>query len=141
MPTVGRKQKPPGQSVTRHAPVHEWTEVEAIPFTGGPNLPKLRADGRTWPDRTVAKWDAWRTMPHCKLWGPTEWNFALDCAEVAASFHDTIEVKYAIELRNREKILGTTRDYLRDLRIRYIAPKDAAADAAGVTSLADYRDL
>lgn len=141
MPPAGRKPKPAGQAINRNKPVHDWTEVVGVPFEGGPDLPEMRADGRRWPERTRDKWDAWRSMPHCKLWGLAEWNFALDTIELAASFHDTGESKYATELRNREKILGTTGDFLRDLRIRYVAPKDQVAEAAGVTNLADYRDL
>lgn len=141
MPPSGRKPKPAGQAINRNKPVHDWTEVVDVPFEGGPDLPEMRADGRRWPDRTREKWDAWRSMPHCKLWGPAEWNFALDTIELAATFHDTGESKYATELRNRERILGTTGDFLRDLRIRYVAPKDRVAEAAGVTNLADYRDL
>lgn len=141
MPPAGRKPKPAGQAINRNKPVHDWTEVADIPFEGGPDLPEMRADGRRWPERTRDKWDAWRSMPHCKLWGLAEWNFALDTIELAATFHDTGESKYATELRNREKILGTTGDFLRDLRIRYVEPKDPVAEAAGVTNLADYRDL
>lgn len=143
MPVSGRKPKPQGQAVTRHKPTHDWTEVENVPFEGGPDLPQWRADGRQWPDRTRAKWDAWRSMPHCKLWGPAEWDYALDTIELAATFHQTGEPKYATELRNREKVMGTTLDYLRDLRIRYIDPKTENLDAtaAGVTNIADYRDL
>ena len=79
-------------------------------------------------------------MPHAKLWQPAEWSFALDSLELAAEFHMTGETKHATELRNREKVLGTTLDYLRDLRIRYVDPQDAEAPA-GVTNIADYRDL
>jgi hypothetical protein len=140
MPVGGAKQKPPGQSVTRHKPVHDWTEVERVPFEGW-KLPDARADGRPWMERTKQKWETWRQMPHCKLWGDAEWDFALDSIEVAAKFHESGDSKYATELRNREKIIGTTLDFLRDLRIRYIDPKPAEAASGGVTNLADYRGL
>jgi hypothetical protein len=78
-------------------------------------------------------------MPHCVKWGPAEWDFALDSIEVAALVHDG-EARHATELRNREKVLGTTLDFLRALRIRYVDPF-SEADAAGVTNIADYRDL
>jgi len=42
-------------------------------------------------------------------------------------------------LRNREKVLGTTIDSRRDLRIRYTEP--ASSPRAGVTNLDQYRDL
>lgn len=140
MPVAGRKPKPAGQSVTRHAPTHDWTEVVNVPFEGGPDLPELRSDGRRWSSRTKDKWDAWRSMPHCKLWGAAEWDFALDSIELAALVHDG-EPRQATELRNREKVLGTTGDFLRDLRIRYVEPPQETDASAGVTNLADYRDL
>lgn len=141
MPLSGRKPKPDGQSVTRHKPTHDWTEVERIPFEGGPELPTFRADGRQWSDRIRAKWDAWRTMPHARLWGPAEWDFALDAIELAALLHEKGSSNLATELRNREKVLGTTVDYLRGLRIRYVEPRADVGDSAGVTNIADYRNL
>lgn len=139
MPVSGRKPKPQGQARNRMPATHEWTEVVRVPFDGGPDLPDMRSDGRRWSDRTKAKWDAWRAMPHCKLWGPAEWDFALDSIELAALVHDG-EPRHSTELRNREKVLGTTLDYLRDLRIRYVdAPSES--DSAEVTNIADYRDL
>lgn len=140
MSVAGRKPKPQGQTVHRVKPVHEWTEVEKVPFEGGPDLPEMRSDGRRWPERTRLKWDAWRAMPHCKLWGSAEWDFAFDSIELAALLHDG-EPRHATELRNREKVLGTTGDYLRDLRIRYVDPSESVASSAGVTNLADYREL
>lgn len=140
MPPTGAKPKPAGQAVTRHKQVHDWTDVEDVPFEDGPDLPERRCNERAWDARTRKKWDAWRSMPHCKLWGEAEWDFALDSIEVAAKFHETSDMKFATELRNREKVLGTTNDYRRDLRIRYIEPvvNDAAA---GVTNIADYLNL
>lgn len=88
MPVAGRKAKPAGQAVNRHKPTHDWTEVLNVPFEGGQDLPDFRADGRRWPDRTKQKWNAWRAMPHCKLWGPAEWDFALDSIELAALVHE-----------------------------------------------------
>jgi hypothetical protein len=43
----------------------------------------------------------------------------------------------ALELRNREKVLGRTIDSRRDLRIRYTEP--ASSPPAGVTNLDQYR--
>jgi hypothetical protein len=140
MPVSGRKPKPQGQARHRVPPTHDWTEVENVPFDGRP-LPERRADGRSWPARTQEKWESWRTMPHCKLWSDATWDFALDSIEVAALFHEKGDTKYATELRNRERVLGTTPDYLRDLRIRYVEPKTEGDTPAGVTNIADYRDL
>jgi hypothetical protein len=80
-------------------------------------------------------------MPHCVLWSGSEWDFAFDSLEVAAQFHEG-DARLATELRNRERVLGTTVDYRRDLRIRYVpAPEAQPEQAAGVMNLADYRDL
>src|SRR6185369_3663335 len=119
MPVSGRKPKPAGQARHRVAPTHDWTEVERVPFVGGPELPELQSCGRRWPERTRQKWDSWRSMRHCKLWGPAEWDFALDSIELAALVHGG-DTKWSTELRNRERVLGTTMDFRRDLRIRYV---------------------
>jgi hypothetical protein len=139
MPVSGRKPKPQGQARHRVPPTHDWVEVERLPYEDGRELPESRVDGRPWSKRTRQKWDAWKSMPHAKLWGDAEWDFALDSIEIAALVHDG-EARHATELRNREKVLGTTLDYLRDLRIRYIDPVEQDAPA-GVTKLADYREL
>lgn len=141
MPLSGAKPKP--GAVTRHPLTHDWVEVEDVPFEGGPDLPEMMASGDLpWHPRTRDKWDTWRAMPHCKLWGPAEWDFALDAIEIAGLFHHTGEQKYATELRNREKVLGTTLDYRRSLRIRYTEPKtNDGGHTAGVTNIADYLNV
>lgn len=142
MPVGGAKPKPQGQAVTRHQQVHEWTEVANVPFKRGPKLPQRRANGRLWPPEVRKMWEAWASMPHCVHWAKSDWAFALVTIELAALVYDG-EPKYATELRNRERVLGTTMDFRRDLRIRYIEPKKAAAAgaaASGVTSLADWAD-
>jgi hypothetical protein len=69
-------------------------------------------------DRTRDWWEAVSTMPHCRLWTKSDWAFALDTAMVhASSVYGSVTA--ASELRQREKILGTTLDARRDLRIRY----------------------
>ena len=137
---AGRKPKPQGQARHRVKPVHDWTEVENVAFVGGPKLPRLRTNGRPWMKRTKDKWLAWSTMPHCVLWGPAEWDFALDAIELAAQFHEGVS-RAATELRSREKVIGTTIDSRRDLRIRYVEPKVVEPAGENVTSLSDYRDL
>ncbi|HVM13619.1 MAG TPA: hypothetical protein VM287_04735 [Egibacteraceae bacterium] len=77
-------------------------------------------------------------MPHCRLWRDSDWQFALDTALIAAEFHMG-DTRTATELRNREKVLGTTVDFRRDLRIRYVEPDEGPT--AEVTRLDDYRDL
>lgn len=140
MAITGRKPKPQGQAVHRNKVVHDWTEIENVPFVGGPDLPEFTAQRRAWQAPVRATWDAWRSMPHCKLWTGSDWAFALMTVELVALVYDG-ETKWAAEVRNRERVLGTTAEFRRDLRIRYVDPKDAAAAEAGVTNIADYRDL
>lgn len=121
MPLAGRK--PPDQPVRhRHSPVHEWTDVERLPFEGGPPLPRVQPGSASWPTETRRWWKVVSRMPHCILWDDADWQFAVDTARVAAAFHRG-EQKVATELRQRERIMGTTLDARRDLRIRYIEPK------------------
>ncbi len=133
MPLPG--SKPSDQPVRRrNKPEHGWTEVDAIPFECGPDLPPKRG---AWTKATRRWWQAVRTMPHCALWDPSDWQFAMDTAYVAAAFHAG-NIKAATELRQREKVMGTTVDARRDLRIRYVEPA-VAVDSPSVTIMADYR--
>lgn len=130
MPITGAK--PSGRpTVTRHQPTHDWTTVPNEPYTGPrPELPLTRQvmvkNGELTivpiEDRTRQWWDAVTSMPHCRLWIESDWAFALDTAMVhAASVYGSVTA--ASELRQREKILGTTVDARRDLRIRYTEPE------------------
>ena len=144
MPALGRPAKPAGQAINRNKLTTEWIEVEDVAFSG--SYPKLPARRPSWRKRTRDKWAAWCAMPHAKLWGPAEWDYALDAIELAARFHEgTASASEVTELRNREKVLGTTLDYRRALRIRYVPARDAAAEAGdsngSVTSLDAYRGL
>ena len=135
------KPKPQGGSRFRGERMHGWVEVDDSPFDGGPDLPPVRRDGQLWPDRIRQKWEAWRSMPHARLWGEPDWQYALDTVELAASaFDESAKVGLLAELRFREKQMGTTWSARQDMRIRYVAPADAPAPA-GVTNLEDYRDL
>lgn len=131
MPASGRKPNT-GQAVRhRVKPVHDWSEVDAVPFEGAPSL-----TGR--PSKAVAQWwAAISTMPHCVLWDASDWQFAMDTSRIAAAFYRG-NLKVATELRQREKIMGTTVDARRDLRIRYVPP--AIEAPAGVTAIDEYRD-
>jgi hypothetical protein len=92
-----------------------------------------------WPDETRRWWAAVSAMPHCVLWTDTDWRYALDTARVAACFHSG-DVRWASELRTREKVLGTTLDSRRDLRIRYVDPdRSSEAEQATVTAMESYR--
>jgi hypothetical protein len=136
MPVAGRKPKPEGQRRNHHKPTHDWVEVPNVPFEGGPKLPRRKGG---WPAFTKRWWETVSAMPHCVLWAPADWQFALDTALIAAEFHEG-GVRVATELRQREKVLGTTMDARRDLRIRYVEVQ-GEVDDPGVTRLDDYRDL
>ena len=139
MPVGGRKPKPEGQRRNHHPLRHDWLEVEDVPFASGRKLPAKRPDGKPWPAATRAWWRAVSTMPHCRVWAPSDWQFALDTAHVAAGLHDG-DLRQAAELRQREKVLGTTADARRDLRIRYVEPAEVAEDRALLMpNLEEYR--
>jgi hypothetical protein len=147
MPVSGAKAKPPGEKVHRVPPVHEWIEVERIPYDGPVPLlgPRYRVDPESglkvrteWPPRTREWWRVISAMPHCVLWDETDWQYAIDVAEVHARF---IEGASGTELRIREKVLGNTMDARRDLRIRYIDPKPEAAPPAEVPDNVHYLNL
>lgn len=138
MPVTGRKPKPAGQAVNRNKPAHEWTEVENTPFADAPPLPETKPNGDPWSAATQRWYTAISTMPHCKLWSPSDWMFAEHTARLVAAF-DAGDYKQATEIRQREKKLGVTADDRRDLRIRYVDPKPETS--AEVTNIDDYRDL
>lgn len=140
MPVTGRKPKPQGQAVNRNAKVHDWTEVPDVRHSGGPKLPTRTTLGLPMPPATKRWWQAVSTMPHCALWTDADWSFALDTALIAAQFH-TGDLKLGTELRNRERVLGTTVDFRRDLRIRYVPAEPERPVDADVANLDDYRDL
>ena len=128
-----------GQPVRhRVKPRHEWIEVEDRPFEDGPPLPRRQPTGFAWPAATKRWWQVVSRMPHCALWGEADWQFALDTAFVAAAFHMG-DLKLAVELRQREKVLGTTLDARRDLRIRYV---ETAGEREGpsIAAIEDYRE-
>ena len=80
-------------------------------------------------------------MPHARLWGEADSQYALDTAELAASaFQRDAKVGLLAELRLREKTTGTTWGARQDLRIRYIEPTDESTPAR-LTSLEEHRDL
>ena len=125
----------------------DWTEVLEVPYTGGaPDLPEFRTvitrNGQEDVRLQTMTGDWWAivsVMPHCILWTDSDWMFALSTALVAdAAFCGVSSA--ATELRNREKVLGTTVEYRRDLRIRYV-DSPTITESAEVPNLADYRDL
>ena len=144
MAMAGRKpsERP---TVTRHKPTHDWTEVPNVAYDGEhPELPLSRTVLKgdepieiPIEKRTRDWWTALCKMPHCVLWQDSDWAFALDTAMVhAAASHG--QVTAMAELRMREKVLGTTVDARRDLRIRYVEP-EAQVAVAPVASIDDRR--
>ena len=138
MPVVGRKPNEGKPVRHRVKPVHEWTEVEDDAFDGAPELPKPAQGRAPWPPETKAWWKVVSRMPHCILWDDSDWQFAFDTARVAAAFHGG-DVRAATELRQREKVMGTTVDARRDLRIRYVPTGTSGAQSAGVLAIDEYK--
>lgn len=156
MPAPGAKPKD-GDKLG-HTPVtHEWTQVPNRLYRGKrPTLPRTRTvtnrdgDERKLKlhDHTRAWWADVSTMPHCVLWTKSDWRFALETAMVADMMYRGDRAA-AAELRLRERVLGTTLDARRDLRIRYVdagAAESSSTRSSGkpgsgapVTSLTDRR--
>lgn len=147
MAVAGRKPKAADQKRNRNPSAVDWVEVKDVPYTGPrPKLPEdrvvLTRQGQTVVDlqeMTYEWWDDVSTMPHCILWTQADWRFAITTAMVADAAFCGIAAS-ATELRNREKVLGTTAEFRRDLRIRYV-PDVEPTTSPDVTSLDDYRDL
>lgn len=141
-------RKPNERSVNKTPSKIEWTEIQNIPYDGPvPELPLTRTyinpkgEIQEVPieNRTRYWWEAISKMPHCILWQPSDWQFALDTAMVHASAsHGSVTAMG--ELRQREKIMGTTVDARRDLRIRYIDPKLDEPVIAVVTNIDERRN-
>lgn len=98
----------------------------------------------SWPTATKRWWKAVSQMPHCVNWSEPEWQFAFDTAQIVAAFHMG-DLRLAGEIRGRERLLGTTPDARRGLRIRYVdavsgdeVPPEASAS---ITAMDDYRRM
>lgn len=123
MALTGAKPKPDGKKVNRVQPVHDWNDVQDVPYTGPkPDPGRLSKAPARW-------WATISSMPHCVLWSESDWQFALDTLVVYKRFAAGKEG--GGELRIREKLLGTTMDARRDLRIRYIPLPDANEEPQG----------
>lgn len=125
---------PPGKGIKHgRTPNADWTEVVDVPYDGpSPDLPKPEGR-RRWAVAVVEWWEDVRRMPHCVLWGPTDWRFAIETAYLKAAFWNDykdgeVKATLATEIRRREDQLGTTREALRQLRIRYVDLADLADD-------------
>jgi hypothetical protein len=111
----------------------DWFAVVDKPYIG--HVP----DPGVLPERTREWWAVVSRMPHCMLWSEADWQFAVDTAHVHAGWVVSGAVAQAAELRLRERVLGTTLDARRDLRIRYVSAEEtqAQAEAAKPISLAE----
>lgn len=145
----GPKPKNPSQ-LRRNSGFAEWTEVPNVPYDGPrPDLPTRRTIMQAGQQKSVAVlpmtrdwWEAVSTMPHCTLWTSGDWRFAITTALVADMAYRGNNAA-ASELRNREKVMGTTYEYRRDQRIRYVdqAELTVVADQDRVSHLDRFRDL
>jgi hypothetical protein len=140
-------RKPNDRSVNRTPSKIDWTDVENVPYEGPvPELPLSRTyinpkgEVQEVPieKRTRDWFEAITKMPHCVLWHPSDWQFCLDTAMVHASAsHGSVTAM--AELRQREKIMGTTVEARRDLRIRYVDPQVLEAVPTPITQIDDRR--
>lgn len=151
MAVPGREPSP--DSINRNQKV-EWTDVVDKPYKGKrPALPAQRTiiTGAGPVDMplqqlTLDWWDTVTLLPHCILWTPGDWNFALTTAIVADAAYTGVASAWA-ELRRREDQMGVTAEARRKLRIRYVpaaATKPAAkprgkAAASNVTNIDERR--
>jgi hypothetical protein len=140
-------RKPNERSINRNQPRVDWTEVPNVPYSGEvPELPLTRTfiNPKGEPQeipiekRTRDWFKAVTSMPHCILWQPSDWQFCLDTAMVHASANHG-SVSAMSELRQREKIMGTTVDARRDLRIRYVDPEQEAPVLTAVPNIDERR--
>lgn len=125
----------------------EWTDVSNVPYSGPkPELPQERQsmlkNGEIiivpMGSATQEWWDRVSSMPHCAIWTPTDWQFCLDTAKIHSAAQAG-SMPANVELRQREKTMGTTFEARRDLRIRYIEPEQLEAVIAPVASIDDRR--
>lgn len=123
----------PASKTVKHgrSPSADWTDVPDTPFVGtSPDLPRLPRRER-WHPMVEHWWEQVREMPHCALWRPVDWTFALETAYQKQAYWKLAETgeqttTAAVEIRRREDQMGTTIEALRKLRIRYV---DAGDDA------------
>lgn len=96
--------------------------------------------------QTAAWWRDVSSMPHCVLWAASDWRFAIETAFVADMLFQGDRAA-ASELRLRERVMGTTIDARRDLRIRYVAPEKPQEEkrrpgrsSSTITNIEDRRE-
>lgn len=107
----------------------EWTDVEDVPFTGAPALPKLGGT-KKWHQWTIDWYAQVSVMPHCKLWRKTDWIKLFDLARMKDRVYKDPAPKTSdeSEIRRRENEIGSTLSGRRLLKIRYVPVKQAAEE-------------
>lgn len=70
-------------------------------------LPRRR-DGNPWLNGIAEKWRAWASMPHGRLWREPIGNTHAMPSSLAAAFADGANFSLWVELRLRQKQLGST---------------------------------
>ena len=157
MAVAGRKPIEDREQARNRMPAAEgteWRDVIDVPFTDAPPLPprdesSSTSEGRPigifadrWPKSTLAWWKVVSAMPHCALWYPADWRYAMDTAEAHARFAEGWKgCASGAELRMRERRLGMTHDDRRDLRIRYVKAPDPNAPLPANVTRVDFGEL
>lgn len=121
----------PDQKVRKHgrtpSMAGDWTDVPDEPYDdASPNLPALPRR-KKYHMMVLQWWEQVRVMPHCRLWRPTDWTYAIETALMKQAYWDAFDegaatTTAAVDIRRREDQMGTTQEALRKLRIRYIDP-------------------
>jgi hypothetical protein len=125
------------------------SQTEALPEHSAARLnTHHQSRARTYlgrPEHVRARWNAWRQLPHSKLWQASDWDFAFDTAELLAKAADADgdgPVALWSEIRLRERTLGTTWDARQSMRLRCVASlPDEDGQGGPVSQLDDYRNL
>jgi hypothetical protein len=151
---AGRKPKEDRTQVRHRIAVLDFDDIPDIPFDG-PKLPPrwIARPGDVaerkvpWPRSTARWWEKIRRMPHTKDWADTDWEWAFATAELHARIAEGRGS--FVELRQRERRMGTTAEARRDMRMRYVKPSAASeredagevAAVAPVTQIDAYREM
>jgi len=118
MPVRGRPAKDPDQRVNRMPLQHEFQRVLNVPYV--PTKEQARCPVAGAKTATRRWWAMVSTMPHCINWTEGEWEFARATAFIHDRFMND-RPTLGKELRDRERVMGTTEDARRALKIRYVS--------------------
>jgi hypothetical protein len=116
-------------------PKTDWIDVPDVPYDGPhPKLPKLPGKQKWFP-QVEAWWEQLVQMPHCVLWSPSDWVFAIETAYMKQDwwleyFGGVVHSTKSTEIRRREDQMGTTVEARRKLRIRYVPAEKAEEKAS-----------